>query len=62
MTIDSINGVPLHQLGTSKQILARCLIAHALNPRSAFVLVDGREHGKADRRLLATPRPNWACS
>lgn len=49
-----INGVPLHQLGTSKQIRLGVLIAHALNPRSAFVLVDGAESmGKADRKALA---------
>lgn len=49
-----INDVPLHQLGTSKQIRLGVLIAHALNPRSAFVLVDGAESmGSADRKALA---------
>lgn len=49
-----IDGVPLHQLGTSKQIRLGVLIAQALNPRSAFVLVDGAESmGSADRKALA---------
>jgi len=49
-----INDVPLHQLGTSRQIRLGVLIAHALNPRSAFVLVDGAESmGSADRKALA---------
>ena len=49
-----IDGVPLHQLGTSRQIKLGVLIAHALNPRSGFVLVDGAESmGSADRIALA---------
>lgn len=49
-----INGVPLHQLGTSEQIRVGCLIASALNPRSGFVLVDGAESlGRKDRAALA---------
>lgn len=49
-----IDGVPLHQLGTSRQIRLGVLIAHALNPRSAFVLVDGAESmGSKDRKALA---------
>jgi prefoldin subunit 5 len=58
LTIDEdtilIDGVPLHQLGTSRQIRLGVLIAHALNPRSAFVLVDGAESmGSKDRKALA---------
>lgn len=49
-----IDNVPLHQLGTSRQIRLGVLIAHALNPRSAFVLVDGAESmGSKDRKALA---------
>lgn len=49
-----INGVPIHQLGTSEQIKVGVLIASALNPRSGFVLVDGAESlGQADRAALA---------
>lgn len=49
-----IDNVPLHQLGTSRQIRLGVLIAHALNPRSGFVLVDGAESmGSADRKALA---------
>jgi len=49
-----INGVPLHQLGTSEQIRIGVLIAAALNPRSGFVLVDGAESmGRKDRVALA---------
>lgn len=58
LTVDDdgilIDGVPLHQLGTSRQIRLGVLIAHALNPRSAFVLVDGAESmGQSDRKALA---------
>lgn len=58
LTIDEdtilIDGVPLHQLGTSRQIRLGVLIAHAINPRSGFVLVDGAESmGSADRKALA---------
>lgn len=49
-----INGIPLHQLGTSQQIRVGVIIAAALNPRSAFVLVDGAESmGRSDRKALA---------
>lgn len=49
-----IDGVPLHQLGTSRQMRLGVLIAHALNPRSGFVLVDGAESmGSNDRKALA---------
>ncbi len=50
----TINGIPLHQLGTSEQIKVGVLIAAALNPKSGFVLVDGAESmGKKDRAALA---------
>lgn len=50
----TIDGVPLHQLGTSEQIRIGVLIAAALNPRSGFVLVDRAESlGKNDRKALA---------
>lgn len=49
-----INGVPLHQLGTSDQIRVGVAIAAALNPHAGFVLVDGAESmGTADRIALA---------
>jgi hypothetical protein len=49
-----INGIPLHQLGTSQQIRVGVLIASRLNPASAFILVDGAESmGKKDRAELA---------
>lgn len=49
-----IEGVPLHQLGTSDQIRVGVLIASALNPHSGFVLVDGAESmGSEDRKALA---------
>jgi hypothetical protein len=49
-----VDGVPLHALGTSQQIRTGVLVAAALNPRSAFVLVDGAESmGRADRLALA---------
>jgi len=49
-----VDGVPLHALGTSQQIRAGVLVAAALNPHSAFVLVDGAESlGRADRIALA---------
>lgn len=49
-----INGIPLHQLGTSQQIRVGVLIASRLNPTSAFILVDGAESmGKKDRAELA---------
>lgn len=49
-----IDGVPLHQLGTSQQIRIGVLIAAALNPRAGFVLVDGAESlGTGDRKALA---------
>jgi len=49
-----VEGVPLHALGTSQQIRAGVLVAAALNPHSAFVLVDGAESlGRADRIALA---------
>ena len=49
-----IDGVPLHQLGTSQQIRVGVLIASALNPASGFVLVDGAESmGRNDRKALA---------
>jgi len=49
-----IDGIPLHQLGTSQQIRVGVLIAAALNPRSGFVLVDGAESlGRKDRVALA---------
>lgn len=44
-----INGIPLHQLGTSEQIRIGVEIAAALNPACGFVLVDQAESlGKAD--------------
>jgi len=49
-----IDGIPLHQLGTSQQIRIGVAIAAALNPRSGFVLVDGAESmGRNDRKALA---------
>ena len=49
-----INGVPLHQLGTSQQIKIGVLIASRMNPDSAFILVDGAESmGRKDRVALA---------
>ena len=58
LTVDAdkilIQGVPLHQLGTSDQIRVGVLIASALNPHSGFVLVDGAESmGSDDRKALA---------
>ncbi|MFA6243906.1 MAG: AAA family ATPase [Candidatus Hydrogenedentales bacterium] len=58
LTIDDdsilINGIPLHQLGTSEQIKVGVLVAASLNPNSGFVLVDGAESmGRADRLALA---------
>lgn len=48
-----IHDVPLHQLGTSEQISIGVRIASALNPRSAFVLVDGAESlGRDDLKAL----------
>lgn len=50
----TINGVPLHQLGTSQQIRIGVMVAAAVNPQSGFVLVDGAESmGGKDRRALA---------
>ena len=50
----TVNGVPLHQLGTSQQISIGVRVAAAVNPRSGFVLVDGAESmGGKDRRALA---------
>ncbi len=44
-----INGIPLHQLGTSEQIRIGVEIAAALNPNCGFVLIDQAESlGKAD--------------
>lgn len=49
-----IDGLPLHQLGTSEQMRVGVMIAAALNPRSGFVLIDGAESlGRADRAALA---------
>ena len=49
-----VNGVPLHQLGTSQQIKIGVLIASRMNPDSAFILVDGAESmGRKDRVALA---------
>jgi tRNA modification GTPase len=49
-----IDGVPLHQLGTSQQIAVGVKVAAAVNPKSGFVLVDGAESmGGKDRRALA---------
>lgn len=49
-----VNGVPLHQLGTSQQIKIGVLIASRMNPDSAFILVDGAESmGRVDRVALA---------
>jgi DNA repair exonuclease SbcCD ATPase subunit len=49
----TINGVPLHQLGTSQQIRIGVQVAAALNPHAGFVCVDGAESmGKADRLAL----------
>lgn len=50
----TINGVPIHQLGTSEQIRVGVMVAAALNPQCGFVLVDGAESlGKKDRAALA---------
>lgn len=50
----TIQGIPLHQLGTSEQIRVGVQIAAALNPRSGFVLIDGAESlGRQDRITLA---------
>lgn len=46
-----IDDIPMHQLGTSKQYRIGILIAAALNPNSAFVLVDQAE--SMGRRDLA---------
>ena len=49
-----INGIPLHQLGTSEQYRVGIFIAAALNPRSGFVLIDGAESmGKKDLAAVA---------
>ena len=48
-----INGVPLHQLGTSEQITVGVRVASALTPQCGFVLIDGAESlGRADRIAL----------
>jgi DNA repair ATPase RecN len=49
-----VDGIPLHQLGTSKQYRIGILIAAALNPHSAFVLVDQAESmGRKDLAEVA---------
>lgn len=50
----TLNGVPLHQLGTSEQIRVGVQVAARLNPGIGFVLIDGAESmGRNDRRALA---------
>lgn len=49
-----LNGVPLHQLGTSEQLRVAIQLAAALNPSTGFVLVDRAESlGTKDRAALA---------
>jgi len=49
-----IDGIPLHQLGTSEQMRVGVLIWASLNPHTAFVPVDGAESmGREDRLALA---------
>lgn len=48
-----VNGVPLHQLGTSQQIGVGVDIAARLNTHAGFVLIDRAESlGRDDRRAL----------
>jgi hypothetical protein len=50
-----INGVPLHELGTSEQIRVGVVIASALNPLAGFVLVDQAESlGREGKKALAS--------
>lgn len=49
----TVEGVPLHLLGTSEQIKVGVQVAAALNPRSGFILIDGAESiGRKDRVSL----------
>lgn len=49
-----IDGVPIHQLGTSQQLVVGVKLAVALNPACGFVLIDGAESlGPEDRVALA---------
>lgn len=50
-----VNGVPMHQLGTSQQFRIGVLIASRMNRNSAFVLIDGAESmGRKDLAALAS--------
>lgn len=49
----TIDGIPLHQKGTSEQIRLGVRIASILNPGAGFVCVDGLESmGQTDRQAL----------
>lgn len=49
----TIDGIPLHQKGTSEQIRLGVMIASILNPGAGFICVDGLESmGQADRQAL----------
>lgn len=49
----TINGVPLHELGTSERMRIGVEVALALNQQAGFVTVDGFESvGRADRRAF----------
>lgn len=48
-----MNGIPLHQLGTSEQIKVGVMLATALNPKTGFICIDRAESlGKSDRLAL----------
>lgn len=50
----TINGIPIHRLGTSEQIRLGVRVAVALNPQAGFVCVDGAESlGASGRKDLA---------
>ena len=49
-----IDGVPLHQLGTSQQLQIGVALSSVFNPGAGFVLVDGAESlGSKDRAAIA---------
>lgn len=49
----TIDGIPLHQKGTSEQIRLGVMIASILNPGAGFICVDGLESmGQTDRQAL----------